>query len=162
QDGKTWLRSTTFGDDKDRVLVRDDGRPTYVALDIVYHDDKLRRGFTRLINVWGADHHGTVARLKAGLAALGHDPKVLDIVLQPLTLPEELGMIKTLCRAPDVVADAAVAYEPHQVVHYLQGLIAQFHSYYTQYKKTEKVISADRDKTRARLLMCLALRTTLK
>jgi arginyl-tRNA synthetase len=73
-EGAVWLRTTTFGDDKDRVLIRSDGLPTYFAPDIAYHYDKLQRGAERLINVLGADHHGYVPRMRAALAALGKDP----------------------------------------------------------------------------------------
>jgi len=73
-EGAVWLRTTAFGDDKDRVLVRSDGAPTYFAPDIAYHYDKLERGASRLINVLGADHHGYVPRIRAALAALGRDP----------------------------------------------------------------------------------------
>jgi arginyl-tRNA synthetase len=73
-EGALWLRSTDFGDDKDRVLVRADGRPTYLAQDVAYHRDKLERGAERLIDPLGADHHGYVPRLRAALAALGTDP----------------------------------------------------------------------------------------
>ena len=257
--GKKWFRSTTFGDDKDRVVMREDGRPTYFATDIAYHDEKMQRGFKRLINVWGADHGGYVARVKAGMQALGHDPNALHVIfiqmvslsrggesvrmgkrlgtavwldevvreagrdatryffvmrrsdaqlefdidlatkksldnpvyyaqmgharmcsvqrraveqgialptfapgaLSALVLPEELNMVKTLVRAPEVVAEAADAHEPHLIVHYIQDLIGQFHSYYTQYKNSEKVISEDPQKTRARLLLCEALKTAL-
>ncbi len=259
KEGKKWFRSTDFGDDKDRVVVREDGRPTYFCSDIAYHDDKMRRGFARLINVFGADHGGYVARVKAGMAALGHDPEALETILiqmvslsrggeavrmgkrlgtavwlrevvdeagrdatryffvmrrsdaqldfdlelatkksldnpvyyaqmgharmcsiakkareagvadpelgpgalDALVLPEELGLIKTMVLAPEVVQAAALAREPHRIVHYIQELIGQFHSYYTQYKNTERVISDDPAKTRARLLLCRALQTTL-
>jgi arginyl-tRNA synthetase len=80
-EGASWLRSTGFGDDKDRVLVRSTGEPTYFAVDIAYHEHKRKRGYDRLINVLGADHHGYVARLKAAFAALGDDPDQLEIVL---------------------------------------------------------------------------------
>jgi arginyl-tRNA synthetase len=73
-EGAVWLRTTAFGDDKDRVLIRSDGEPTYFAPDIAYHYDKLQRGAERLINVLGADHHGYVPRMRAALAALGKDP----------------------------------------------------------------------------------------
>jgi arginyl-tRNA synthetase len=73
-EGAVWLRTTTFGDDKDRVLIRSDGEPTYFAPDIAYHYDKLQRGAERLINVLGADHHGYVPRMRAAIAALGKDP----------------------------------------------------------------------------------------
>lgn len=258
EDGKLWFRTTSFGDDKDRVIVREDGRPTYFASDIAYHDDKLRRGFDRLINVWGADHGGYLTRVKAGLAALGHDPEKLHVIfiqmvsltrdgeavrmgkrlgtavwlkevideagrdatrylflqrradaqmdfditlatkksienpvfyaqmgharlasiarraqaeniatpglhtdLTALDLPEELALLRVLSQAPDVVGDAAESMEPHQVIHYVQNLIAQFHSYYTQYKATERVISDDVNKTQARLLLCHGLQLVL-
>jgi arginyl-tRNA synthetase len=80
-EGASWLRSTSFGDDKDRVLVRSSGEPTYFAVDIAYHENKRRREYDRLINVLGSDHHGYVARLKAAFAALGGDPDLLEIVL---------------------------------------------------------------------------------
>ena len=259
EEGKRWFKTTDFGDDKDRVVQRDDGRTTYFASDIAYHDDKMNRGYKRLINLWGADHGGYIARVKAGMTALDHSAEALEVLLmqmvslsrggetvrmgkrlgtaiwledvvgeagrdatryfflmrrsdsqmdfdidlaakksldnpvyyaqmgharmcaigrkavesgytevvpQPgcldaLALPEEFGLIKALLRAPDVIKDAALAREPHQVVHFIQDLIAQFHSYYTQYGKTERVISDDRAKTTARLLLCRALQETL-
>lgn len=81
KDGALWLRSSDLGDDKDRVLIRSNEKATYIAADAAYHDNKFQRGYTHLINIWGADHHGYVARLKAGVAALGYDPKNLQIVL---------------------------------------------------------------------------------
>jgi arginyl-tRNA synthetase len=81
KDGALWLRSSAFGDEKDRVLVRSNEKATYVAADAAYHDNKYSRGFNHLINIWGADHHGYVARLKAGVAALGYDVSRLEIVL---------------------------------------------------------------------------------
>ena len=261
--GKQWFRSTDFGDDKDRVLVREDGRPTYFFGDLAYHEDKMQRGYHRLINVWGADHGGYVARIKASMAALGHDPNALDVPLvqmvsltrggqavkmgkrlgtavwlkdvideagrdatrylfllrrldaqmefdvelasrksldnpvyyaqmgharlraierravqegvalpppaqwrreelEALTLPEELSLMRALAQAPDVVAAAAQAHEPHAVATFVQELIAQFHSYYTRYKHSERVISLDQSKTRARLLLCRALANVLQ
>ncbi len=259
QEGKRWFRTTDFGDDKDRVVVREDGRPTYFASDILYHDDKLRRGFASLIDIWGADHGGYIARVKAGIAALGWPPEALEVLLvqmvslsrggesvrmgkrlgtavwlrevideagrdatryfflmrrmdaqldfdidlakkrsldnpvyyaqmgharlcaiarrarqegvfepelaegalDALVLPAEIGLIKTLLLAPEVVRDAAESREPHRVVHYVQELIAQFHAYYTQYKGSERVVSEDAVKTRARLLLCRALQMAL-
>ena len=81
QDGALWFRATQFGDDKDRVIVRRDGRPTYFAADIPYHLDKYARGFDHLIDVWGVDHIGDVARVRGGLQALGKDPATLEILL---------------------------------------------------------------------------------
>ena len=79
--GALWFRSTTFGDEKDRVVIRDNGQATYFASDIAYHMDKFARGFHRVINIWGADHHGYVPRVKAAINALGADANKLDILL---------------------------------------------------------------------------------
>jgi len=81
KDGALWFRSTAFGDEKDRVVVRENGQHTYFAADIAYHMDKLERGFERVIDVWGADHHGYVPRVKAALEAMGDDPSKLDVLL---------------------------------------------------------------------------------
>jgi arginyl-tRNA synthetase len=83
-DGALWLRTTSFGDDKDRVLIRSDGEPTYLMPDIAYHWDKLERGFGRLIDVLGADHHGYVARLRASIEALGADPDGFEALIMSL------------------------------------------------------------------------------
>ena len=91
-DGALWLRSTELGDDKDRVLVRSDGEPTYLAADVAYHRDKLERGFERLIVVLGADHHGYVARVRASIAALGADPEVYEpLIMQFVHIVQEGG-----------------------------------------------------------------------
>ncbi|GKV57875.1 arginine--tRNA ligase 2 [Sporosarcina sp. NCCP-2222] len=79
EDGATWFRSTTFGDDKDRVLIKNDGSYTYLTPDIAYHEDKIRRGFDKLINIWGADHHGYIPRMKAAIEALGYDRDTLEV-----------------------------------------------------------------------------------
>ncbi len=81
ENGALWFRSTDFGDEKDRVVVRDNGIKTYFASDIAYHMEKLERGFDRVIDVWGADHHGYVPRVKAALTALGDNPDQLDVLL---------------------------------------------------------------------------------
>ena len=81
QDGATWFRSTAFGDDKDRVVYRSDGRPTYFAADIGYVTEKLSRGFDHLIYIWGADHHGTVARLRNAAQAMGYDVDAVEVLL---------------------------------------------------------------------------------
>ncbi|HET9881542.1 MAG TPA: arginine--tRNA ligase, partial [Candidatus Binatia bacterium] len=80
-DGAEWFQSTAFGDDKDRTVIKSDGELTYFAADIAYHRNKLERGFGKLINVWGADHHGYVPRLKASLRGLGYDDSILRVVL---------------------------------------------------------------------------------
>ena len=81
QNGALWFRSTDFGDEKDRVVVRDNGQKTYFASDIAYHMNKLERGYGRVIDIWGADHHGYVPRVKAALTALGDDASKLDVLL---------------------------------------------------------------------------------
>ena len=81
RNGALWFISTKFGDEKDRVIIRDNGQPTYFASDIAYHMDKFARGYQRVINIWGADHHGYVARVKAAIGALGQDQDKLDILL---------------------------------------------------------------------------------
>ena len=90
-EGATWLRTTEFGDDKDRVLIRSEGDSTYFLSDIAYHRDKLERGADRLINVLGADHHGYPPRLRAALSALGYDPEVLETPLMQLVHVVESG-----------------------------------------------------------------------
>ena len=84
QDGAIWFKTTKYGDDQDRVLKKADGANTYLTADIAYHMDKLDRGFDRLINIWGADHHGYVARVKASIEALGGNPDKLEILLGQL------------------------------------------------------------------------------
>ncbi len=81
KDGAKWFKTTDFGDDKDRVAVRADGTTTYYASDIAYHKDKLERGYTRLIDVWGADHHGYIKRVEAAIEAMGYGKNILDVVL---------------------------------------------------------------------------------
>lgn len=81
KDGALWLRSTDYGDDKDRVVIRAGGEPTYLAADIAYHKDKFERGFGRVINLWGADHHGYICRVKAAIQAMGGNPDKLTVML---------------------------------------------------------------------------------
>jgi arginyl-tRNA synthetase len=86
-----WLRTTEFGDDKDRVLIRSNGEPTYLTADVAYHWDKLQRGFDRLVDVLGADHHGYVARIRAAIAALGGDPEAFEATIMGLVHVVEKG-----------------------------------------------------------------------
>lgn len=81
KDGAKWFNSTAYGDDKDRVVIRDNGVSTYFAADIAYHRNKFERGFDRIINLWGADHHGYIARVKAAVSALGFDADKLEVLL---------------------------------------------------------------------------------
>ncbi|MFV0413015.1 MAG: arginine--tRNA ligase, partial [Oscillospiraceae bacterium] len=113
QDGATWYKATSFGGDKDEVLVRANGIPTYFAADIAYHADKFSRGFAKAIDVWGADHHGHVARMKGALDAMGLDGSRLDIVLmqfvslvqggQPVRMSKRTGKAITLSNLLDEV-----------------------------------------------------------
>jgi arginyl-tRNA synthetase len=234
KDNAVWLRTTAlWGDDKDRVVVKSDGLPTYLLADIAYHRKKLARGFDLLCDIWGADHHGHIPRMQAALKALGADPEKLSVILiqmvsllrdgkpiamgkregefitldavvdevgrdatrffylmrrhdtplefdlelakrqsmdnpvyyaqyaharcasllrraqeleapkhevtsellAALALPEEIGILRRLSDFPDFVADAAAAREPHRLVQYIQGLAADFQSYYTRLQK---------------------------
>jgi arginyl-tRNA synthetase len=250
------VKTTRFGDDRDRPLFKTTGEPTYFAADVAYHFDKISRGYRRLIDVWGADHGGYISRMKAAVAALGGELEVIIFQLvnlmkdgQPyrmskraanfitlrelletagadatrvffllrrgdmaldfdvglaqkrdnanpvfyvqygharcaailrkareekgispawdaeavgaLTLPEEIDLIKRLLQLPELIAHSAAALEPHKVVFWLQETIAQFHGYYTKYKKTERVISDDPRKTAARLFLVWAVKQTL-
>ncbi|MDD3274444.1 MAG: arginine--tRNA ligase [Candidatus Omnitrophica bacterium] len=118
QDGAVWFKSSAFGDDKDRVIIKSDGSQTYLAPDIAYHHDKFIRGFSRLINLWGPDHHGYIPRIKAAVEAFGHDPKDLEVVIvqlatifrngQPVQMSTRRGQYITLREVLDEVgADAA-------------------------------------------------------
>ncbi len=118
QDGALWLRSTTFGDDKDRVVVKKDKSYTYLATDIAYHRNKLSRGFKTLVNVWGADHHGYIPRVRAVIQAFGHSKDSLHVLLvqlvailrhgQPVPMSKRAGTFVTLRDVvQDVGADAA-------------------------------------------------------
>ncbi|RLB73138.1 MAG: arginine--tRNA ligase [Deltaproteobacteria bacterium] len=255
EDGALWLRTTEFGDDKDRVLIKSDGSYTYFASDVAYHMEKFDRGFNRVIDVWGADHHGYIPRMKAMLAGLGHPPEALEVLLiqmvnllrdgkpyimgkrsgnfitlkevidevgrdacrffflmrrcdsqldfdlelakqqssdnpvyyvqyaharvcsinrnaaesgiellpsdvvdySRLELPEELALVKQLARFPETVVGAALSYEPHRIIFYLQDLAAQFHSYYNR----QRVLVDDPITSRARLALVNSVRTVL-
>jgi arginyl-tRNA synthetase len=118
QDGAFWFKSTAFGDDKDRVIVKSDGSQTYLAPDIAYHQDKFNRGFSWLINLWGPDHHGYINRIKAAIEAFGHKPLDLEVIIvqlatifrngQPVQMSTRRGQYITLREVLDEVgADAA-------------------------------------------------------
>jgi arginyl-tRNA synthetase len=118
QDGALWLRSTAFGDDKDRVVVKQDKSYTYLATDIAYHRNKLGRGFTSLVNIWGADHHGYIPRVQAVIQAFGHPKDALHVLLvqlvailrhgQPVPMSKRAGNFVTLRDVvQDVGSDAA-------------------------------------------------------
>lgn len=119
-DGALWLRTTAFGDDKDRVLVRENGEPTYFAADIAYHKDKIGRGYTKLINIWGADHHGYVARMQAAMAVLGAEPGTLEVIIgqlvslysggRPIKMSKRTGEMVTLEELLAEVGKDAVRY----------------------------------------------------
>ncbi len=253
QDGALWFRSTDFGDDKDRVLKRDNGQTTYFASDVAYHQNKFARGFSKVINIWGADHHGYIARVKAAMQALGYDPEDLIIPMVqfanlyrgseklPMStrsgsfvtlreLREEVGndaarfiyvtrkvdqqmdfdlelaksqskdnpvyyvqyaharvssvlrkledrgspldrksgldnidrltedaeqdILKRLGQYPEVVRQAALNYEPHQLANYLRELAGAFHSWYNG----TRVLVDEAELRDARLTLALAVR----
>jgi len=118
QDGALWFRSTAFGDDKDRVVRKQDGEYTYLASDIAYHRDKLDRGYDHLINIWGADHHGYIPRMQAAVQAFGHPKDRLKVILvqivnllrggRRVTMSKRAGDLITLREVVEEVgADAA-------------------------------------------------------
>lgn len=256
EDGTLWFRTTDFGDEKDRVVVRQNGEPTYFAADIAYHKNKFERGFETVIDIWGADHHGYIPRMHAGIQALGYPKEALRIILVQLVsllrdgkpvamstragefvtlrevvdevgkdaarynfmmrrsdspldfdlevakrqsidnpvyyvqyaharicsifrmaeekgltipsfmdmdvdllnLPEELSLIKSITRFPELLEGAAKALEPHRLTFYLNDLAGIFHSYYNKFK----VVSDDMALSRARLLLVKAVRIVLR
>lgn len=254
-EGALWFRSSALGDDKDRVLRKQDGEWTYLASDLAYHAQKLTAGFDVVVDLWGADHHGYVGRVQALVRALGHPPDRLrveigqlvtvvrkgkpvpmskragnfitlrDVVdevgrdaalltfqmrrldspmefdldavkeqssenpvyyiqyaharvanvlraadeqglawgssaadLSRLGLAEEVGLIKLLAAYPDLIQEAALAYEPHRVAYFLQELAGAFHAYYYKHR----IITEDRSLTAARLALAAAVGTVLK
>ena len=230
--GALWFKTSSFGDEKDRVVVKQDGQTTYFASDIAYHQDKYERGFEHVIDVWGADHHGYIPRMKAAVEACGHRRDQFDVILvqlvnllrggQPVAMstragefetlrevidevgrdaarfifltrhhesaldfdlelakektndnpvyyvqyvharissifrkasddgqgnstrdnealnllvaPEEIDLIKTLARYPEVVRTAARGMEPHRITYFLMNLASAFHSYYNKHR----------------------------
>ncbi|MDX1763679.1 MAG: arginine--tRNA ligase, partial [bacterium] len=253
--GALLLKTSEMDDDKDRVLVKGDGDYTYFASDIAYHRDKLERGAARLVDIWGADHHGYVARIKSAVRALGYDETMLQvlliqmvnllregkpvrmgkrsgefvtlaevidevgtdvvrfffllrradshldfdldlaktesnenpvyyvqyaharicsifrqarergietpafnhIVMDQLSLPEELELMKFLGSYPEVVEGAAQAMEPHRICFYVQELAGRLHGYYFKHR----IVSDDPDRTRARLFLVGAIRQVI-
>jgi arginyl-tRNA synthetase len=108
-DGATWLRSTQFGDQRDRVLVKSDGSTTYLCNDLAYHRDKFARGWSHLIDIWGADHHGQVKSLQAGLEALGFAPAEPEVVLGQLVKVQRGGeLVRMSRRAGNIVTLADI------------------------------------------------------
>jgi arginyl-tRNA synthetase len=255
-DGALWLRSTLFGDDKDRVVKKKDGSWTYLATDIAYHRNKLARGFKTLVNIWGADHYGYIPRVQAVIQAFGHPKDSLHVLLvqlvailrhgQPvpmskragnfvtlrdvvqevgadaarfifltrrsdshldfdldvakeqsrenpvyyvqyaharlaslmreaaargiavpdrdgvrvslLDLEEEQNIIKALAKYPEVVEEAARAYEPHRLTYYLQDLAGLLHNYYFKHR----VITEDVERTGAKLFLMKQVKVVIQ
>jgi arginyl-tRNA synthetase len=120
KDGAVWLRTTDFGDDKDRVVIKSDGAPAYVAADIAYYLDKRERGFDLCIYMLGADHHGYIARLKAIAAALGEDPATVEVLIgqmvnlvrdgQPVRMSKRAGTVITLDDLVEAIGVDAARY----------------------------------------------------
>lgn len=257
KDGALWFRSTDFNDEKDRVVVRDNGQHTYFAADIAYHLNKFDRGFDKCLDIWGADHHGYVARVKGSIKAMGENPDALDVLLVQfavlykrgkkmqmstrsgqfvtlrelredvgndaarffyvmrkceqhldfdldlaksqsndnpvfyiqyaharicsvyrelnekglvfdetaaeskldlLTNAQETALMSTLARFPEVVENAALNYEPHNIPHYLRELANDFHTYYN----AQKFIVDDVDTRNARLYLIKTVRQVIQ
>jgi arginyl-tRNA synthetase len=256
KDGALWFRTEDYGDEKDRVVVKQDGLTTYFASDIAYHQEKFERGFDRVIDVWGADHHGYIPRMAASIQASGRSRDQFDVILvqlvnllrggQPvamstragefvtledvvsevgadaarfifltrhydspldfdlelatkktndnpvfyvqyvharissilakgreqgintvnptdaavalLTEPEEIQLIKTLARYPEIVETSAVFMEPHRITYYLMELAAAFHAYYNKHR----VLADDSDLAQARLYLVLAIQKIIR
>lgn len=120
KDGATWLRTTEFGDDKDRVVIKSDGQPAYIAGDLAYYLDKRQRGFDLCIYMLGADHHGYIARLKAAAAALGDDPDTVEVLIgqmvnlvrdgQPMKMSKRAGTVITLDDLVEAIGVDAARY----------------------------------------------------
>ena len=120
KDGATWLRTTEFGDDKDRVVIKSDGNPAYIAGDLAYYLDKRKRGFDLCIYMLGADHHGYIARLKAAAAALGDDPDTVEVLIgqmvnlvrdgQPVRMSKRAGTVITLDDLVEAIGVDAARY----------------------------------------------------
>jgi len=120
KDGATWLRTTEFGDDKDRVVIKGDGQPAYIAGDLAYYLDKRQRGFDLCIYMLGADHHGYIARLKAAAAALGDDPDTVEVLIgqmvnlvrdgQPVRMSKRAGTVITLDDLVEAIGVDAARY----------------------------------------------------
>jgi len=120
KDGATWLRTSEFGDDKDRVVIKSDGRPAYIAADLAYYLDKRQRGFDLCVYMLGADHHGYIARLKAAAAALGDDPATVEVLIgqmvnlvrdgQPVRMSKRAGTVITLDDLVDAIGVDAARY----------------------------------------------------
>lgn len=114
KDGAVWFKSTEYGDDQDRVIKKADGSNTYLTADIAYHKNKLERGFGRLINIWGADHHGYVARMRASIEALGYDGNKLEVLLGQLVNliingeQTRMGKRKKMITLGDLIEDVGV------------------------------------------------------
>lgn len=255
--GALWFCSTKFGDEKDRVVQRENGQTTYFASDIAYHMNKLERGYERVIDIWGADHHGYVPRVKAALQAMGEDPARLDVLLVQFAIlyrggervqmstrsgsfvtlrelreevgndaarffyvmraasqhldfdldlaksqssdnpvyyiqyaharvasvmrqlsekglthdpghgaanahrlesPQERSLVSQLARYPEMIEEAAIAAEPHQVAHFLRELAQGFHAWYN----AEQFLVEDASLRDARLNLCLALQQVIR
>ena len=120
RDGATWLRTSAFGDDKDRVVIKNDGKPAYIAGDIAYYLDKRQRGFNLCIYMLGADHHGYIARLKAVAAAFGEDPSTVEVLIgqmvnlvrdgQPIRMSKRAGTVITLDDLVEAIGVDAARY----------------------------------------------------
>ena len=138
QDGALWLKTTDYGDDKDRVMRKTDGGYTYFVPDVAYHITKWERGFPKVVNIQGTDHHGTIARVRAGLQ---------DADLSALDGPQAQALMLQLAKYPAMLTAATEGEAPHDVTFYLRDLAASYHSYYD----AERILVDDETVKRARL-----------
>jgi arginyl-tRNA synthetase len=256
KDGALWFKTKDFGDEKDRVVVRKNGQPTYFATDIAYHQDKFDRGFERVIDVWGADHHGYISRVKSSIKASGRDGNRFNVILvklvnllrggEPVAMstragefvtlsdvikevgrdaarfifltrhyespldfdlelakkktndnpvfyvqyvharissivrkgrerglddiswedeaiamlqePEEINLMKTMARYPEVLRQSAEHLEPHRIAFYLMNLASSFHAYYNKHR----VLTDEPLLSRGRLYLVLAVKKVIR
>src|SRR5205085_1039855 len=172
-EGATWFRSTDYRDDKDRVIIRADGRPTYFAADIGYVTEKFSRGFDHLIYIWGADHHGTVARVRNAATAMGYDADAVQILLyswvrfirdgQEISMSKRAGEFITLDELlAEVGVDAARWFFASRAattgIDFAIELATQFHAFY----RDARVVDAEEPvRSAGRLALVSAARVTL-
>ena len=120
KDGALWFKSTNYGDEKDRVLIRDNEEPTYFASDIAYHKDKYDRDFDEIINIWGADHHGYIPRVKASIESLGLDAKKLKtLLIQFVSLKEKGQKVQMSTRSGEFVELSDLVNEQTKIITFI-------------------------------------------
>ena len=188
KDGATWLKTMQYGDDKERVLIKNDGTYTYLTPDIAYHRDKYARGYDTMINIWGADHHGYIPRMKAAMQALGNDPDKLVVLfyvqyaharvcsvyrqaeeqgIELLPLAQiDLSKLTTeheydLLRKMGELPEEIAAAATGYAPHRIIRYVYELASLFHSYYRAERVITEDAQQTQARLALIGAVRTVI-